>query len=539
MQALTLQGAVAYAAANYPKILKARADVSAARRGVTLQKVREYNPTALASYQQVVATHNKLTQLIFSSPVLPPNPGPGFKNIDMSPGFFSGSGFIIDWAPIDFGLHKARIQGAKADLTVAESEYAVTQLDVVVQAAGDYLQAVVMEQQVKAAQANVDRFAEFSRVVHAQARADLRPEADASLADAQLANAQNDLIRARLQYDLAIAELANSLGVGGKRLAIDSSEIIDVAEPPDMQLGTPSFESHPLSLRGKATILREVAYKRILDKQQSTRQRDEALQQLQVNAFYIGVLFLGSLSAASYWVAYRVTLPIKESVQILKTFVADASHELNTPLTILQARLETLERRLQKLGVEEDDLKVAVSSMDRLNQVVNDLLLLSEVEDPLLTMKRKPVDVALIAGAAVEEVKDRFREKTVELSAEAMTSVIVTGNAEALHRALSNLLENALRYTNEGGKVVVRLLTTEKTVAIAVTDTGIGIPEESLPRICDRFFRVDKSRSRASGGTGLGLAIVKAVVDAHRGTLDIESKLGVGSTFTLSLPRTR
>ena len=185
----------------------------------------------------------------------------------MSPGFFSGSGFIIDWAPIDFGLHKARIQGAKADLTVAESEYAVTQLDVVVQAAGDYLQAVVMEQQVKAAQANVDRFAEFSRVVHAQARADLRPEADASLADAQLANAQNDLIRARLQYDLAIAELANSLGVGGKRLAIDSSEIIDVAEPPDMQLGTPSFESHPLSLRGKATILREVAYKRILDKE--------------------------------------------------------------------------------------------------------------------------------------------------------------------------------------------------------------------------------------------------------------------------------
>lgn len=267
VQALTLQGAVAYAAANYPKILKARADVSAARRGVTLQKVREYNPTALASYQQVVATHNKLTQLIFSSPVLPPNPGPGFKKIDMSPGFFSGSGFIIDWAPIDFGLHKARIQGAKADLTVAESEYAVTQLDVVVQAAGDYLQAVVMEQQVKAAQANVDRFAEFSRVVHAQARADLRPEADASLADAQLANAQNDLIRARLQYDLAIAELANSLGVGGKRLAIDSSEIIDVAEPPDMQLGTPSFESHPLSLRGKATILREVAYKRILDKE--------------------------------------------------------------------------------------------------------------------------------------------------------------------------------------------------------------------------------------------------------------------------------
>lgn len=273
--------------------------------------------------------------------------------------------------------------------------------------------------------------------------------------------------------------------------------------------------------------------------QQSTRQRDEALQQLQVNAFYIGVLFLGSLSAASYWVAYRVTLPIKESVQILKTFVADASHELNTPLTILQARLETLERRLQKLGVEEDDLKVAVSSMDRLNQVVNDLLLLSEVEDPLLTMKRKPVDVALVAGAAVEEVKDRFREKTVELSAEAMTSVIVTGNAEALHRALSNLLENALRYTNEGGNVVVRLLTTEKTVAIAVTDTGIGIPEESLPRICDRFVRVDKSRSRASGGTGLGLAIVKAVADAHRGTLDIESKLGVGSTFTLSLPRTR
>ncbi len=266
-KALTLAGAVLYAERNYPKILQLQAQVRAAQKQVSVQKVKEYNPYALMSYQQVVATHNKLTQILFSSPVLPPNPGPGLGTVDMKPQYFSGTGFIFDWAPIDFGLHKARIQESKAGLKLAQANFAVTQLDVAVQAASSFLMTVVMEEQVKAAQANVQRFQDFSRIVHSLTDADLRPAADASLADAQLANSQNDLIRARLQYELAIAEFANSLGLGGQRVSIDPGPIAVIAEPPDLQAMPPAFESHPFALQGMASILTHAARKQALDRE--------------------------------------------------------------------------------------------------------------------------------------------------------------------------------------------------------------------------------------------------------------------------------
>lgn len=266
-QPFTLLAAVNYAARNYPRILQARAQVQAAKQDVSLQKVKEYNPYSLMSYQQVAASRNKLTQLIFSSPVLPPNPGPGLGSVSMEPHFFSGSGFIVDWAPIDFGLHKARIQESKASWQLAQANYAVTQLDVAVQSASTFLTAVVMHEQVKAAVANVERFQDFSRIVHSMVNADLRPGADASLADAQLANARNDLIRARLQEDLAAAEFAYALGLGGQKVTIDASDITTMSEPANRQAKTPAFETHPLALQGKAEILTQASHKRVLDKQ--------------------------------------------------------------------------------------------------------------------------------------------------------------------------------------------------------------------------------------------------------------------------------
>ncbi len=266
-QPITLYGAVAFADKNYPRIMQAQAEVRAAQRGVSLQKVKEYNPYSMMSYEQVVATHNKLTQLLFADPTLPTNPGPGFNTVNMSPNFFSGTGFIFDWAPLDFGLHKARIQEAKANWTLAQSRYAVTQLDVVVNAASAFLLVVVTDEQVQAAEANVHRFEEFSRVVHASVDADLRPGADASLADAQLANSKNDLIRAKLQYELAVAELANALGIGGRDITVDPGKIALVSEPEDSQLTPPAFETHPLALQARALILTEAQRKRVLDKE--------------------------------------------------------------------------------------------------------------------------------------------------------------------------------------------------------------------------------------------------------------------------------
>lgn len=270
--------------------------------------------------------------------------------------------------------------------------------------------------------------------------------------------------------------------------------------------------------------------------QLSTSERDMALKELRLDACLIGVLFLTALSATSYWIAARVTRPIQKSVEILRSFVADASHELNTPLTIAQARLEALERRLSKQARHEEDLSAAAKSLARLGHVVNDLLLLSEVEDPVRALTTTQVNLALLLQDLCAEMQERFKEKQITFTVGDLMPVLVRGNSEALHRLVTNILENALRYTDEGGRVHLALEPGDKETRIIVTDTGIGIPAESLPHVFDRFFRVDKSRSRASGGTGLGLAIAKAITDAHHGIITVESTYGQGSKFTIGLP---
>lgn len=270
--------------------------------------------------------------------------------------------------------------------------------------------------------------------------------------------------------------------------------------------------------------------------QLSTRERDQTLRELRLNAIWIGLLFLLALTAISYWIAKRVTRPLQDSIVILRSFVADASHELNTPLTILQARMEALEHKLNKLGIEQEDSAIATKSLTRLNQVVNDLLLLTEVEDPVAGIKKGPVDISVLINVAADELQERFAQKQIRLIIEKSPKSFVRGNAQALQRLFSNLLENALRYTDENGSVTVSLTILDRSVRIIVQDTGIGIPAENLPRIFDRFYRVDQSRSRSSGGNGLGLAIAKAIVDAHHGSIVAESELAVGSKFIVTLP---
>ncbi|MBX9570856.1 MAG: TolC family protein, partial [Candidatus Obscuribacterales bacterium] len=133
-KAVTLVGAVRLSEKNYPQIAQQQAEVRAAKRNVSLQKIKEYNPNTLMSYQDVVASHNRLTQTLFSSPTLPSTPGPGPESVTMHPKAFSAAGFIIDWAPIDFGLHKARIDQSKAEYQFSQASYGLTLLDVTVAA---------------------------------------------------------------------------------------------------------------------------------------------------------------------------------------------------------------------------------------------------------------------------------------------------------------------------------------------------------------------------------------------------------------------
>jgi outer membrane protein len=264
---LTLKQAVDYAEINYPNILKAQAQVNASRQGVHLQKINEYLPDTLFQFQEIMASHNKLNEVFFGSPVFPGITGPAFPNVNLEPMFSSGAGVSLDWAPIDFGLHKARIEMSKAQYKQTQMQYGSTKLDVGLSTAGAFLDTVVAYEQIKAAQQNMLSFKQFSDVVHAQVGANLKPGADASLADAQYANARNDLIRATLAKDIAVANLANTLGLGGQSVMINDTGIVDVSEPAQIQQAQPIFDNVPILQAAGAALQVQMAQKKILDKE--------------------------------------------------------------------------------------------------------------------------------------------------------------------------------------------------------------------------------------------------------------------------------
>jgi outer membrane protein len=263
---VTLRMAVEYASQNYPNIMKSEAQMRAARKAVTVQKLNEYLPDSLFQFQEVMASHNKLNQVFYGSPVLPAVSGPGFGNVNMEPVFFSSGGASMDWAPLDFGLHKARITMAKDQYQQSVAQLATTKLDVCLAAANAFLDGLVAEEQLKAALQNQSSFSQFAEVVHAQVNASLKPGADASLAEAQFANSRNDVIRANLARELALANLGNALGLGGKLVRINASGLATNVEPADVQKEVPFFDNVPILQAATAAYTTTRAQKKILDK---------------------------------------------------------------------------------------------------------------------------------------------------------------------------------------------------------------------------------------------------------------------------------
>ena len=220
-----------------------------------------------------------------------------------------------------------------------------------------------------------------------------------------------------------------------------------------------------------------------------------------------------------------------------RDFVANASHELKTPVAAVRVLAETLltalpddpeagRRFAERIGREAE----------RLDVLVRDLLDLSRVERGTLDVE--PVDLVGLAKEMVGGYGDLAEERRIKLHSELRPQLSMRGDRAQLGLLLSNLLDNALRYTPARGTVCVRLDGAESRAVIQVSDTGQGIPAGELSRVFERFYRVDKARARQTGGTGLGLAIVRHVAEAHGGTVRVDSELGRGSTFTVSLPVT-
>ena len=173
-----------------------------------------------------------------------------------------------------------------------------------------------------------------------------------------------------------------------------------------------------------------------------------------------------------------------------------------------------------------------------MNIIVKDLMLLTRLgmESEKPTKVAEQIELKKLITDVVEEFKDRFQQKSIALKSRIEGNPTVMGHPDPLHRMLANLLENALRYTDAEGEVNIDLVTDHNAATITVSDTGIGIPEESVPKIFDRFYRVDKARSRDQGGSGLGLSIVQAISTMHNATIDVESELGKGTKFIVIMP---
>ncbi len=227
--------------------------------------------------------------------------------------------------------------------------------------------------------------------------------------------------------------------------------------------------------------------------------------------------------------------------KIRRDFVANVSHELKTPATSLRLLAESLEQT-----IDEDPAQARLFAEQlkretgRLSQLINDLLDLARLESEERVENPAPVDVRSVLMSVLVRMRRAARKKNITLQWKRFgraTHYTVNGDETQLTSMFTNLVENAVKYTPPGGRVEVTGGFEGSEIVIRVSDTGIGIPEGKLPRIFERFYRVDKARSKETGGTGLGLSIVKHVAENHGGRVTVESALGEGSTFTVYLPR--
>lgn len=216
-------------------------------------------------------------------------------------------------------------------------------------------------------------------------------------------------------------------------------------------------------------------------------------------------------------------------------FIADASHELRNPLAIIRTNIDVA---LSDPDAEPEELRQAIMvirrASERMARLVDDLLALARREMP--AFEREPVDLGQAIGEASEEFVIPARARGIVLDRAIAPGVVVIGDRDALKRAVANLLDNAVRLAPEGSRIRLAVGSERGHAWVAVSDEGPGIAPEDQPHVFDRFWRADKARSRADGGTGLGLAIVRQIVQTHGGEVQLQSRLGVGSTFTIWLP---
>jgi len=230
---------------------------------------------------------------------------------------------------------------------------------------------------------------------------------------------------------------------------------------------------------------------------------------------------------------------LKKLEAFRKEFIADVSHELKTPIFAAQGFVHTLlDGAVKDKTVRTKFLKKAAKSLDGLDILVQDLLTLSQIETGDIKMHFENFDIKVLTEEVFDQLENKAEKKeiTLKFAKGIPEHVMVYGDWQRINQVITNLTSNAIKYSSEGSKVTIDFKVHKNQVITIVKDNGDGIPKEDIGRIFERFYRVDKSRSREKGGTGLGLAIVKHIMEGHNSRVEVKSKLGQGSEFSFKLP---
>ncbi len=272
---------------------------------------------------------------------------------------------------------------------------------------------------------------------------------------------------------------------------------------------------------------------------------DNGVQAFVLRSLIIAFMIVGSVSLTfvciiSLFLANKAIKPVKKSLNDQKEFIADASHELRTPLAVITSSLEiVMENDVETVAMQKKWLDNIKSELQRMEQLIGNLLFLARADANADEGEYGQMDTFSLMDLSfqtLELFKPLTDKKDIHLTLDCLDASMLYGNAFKIRQLLDILMDNAIKHTPQNGWITLKIETAPGSVLITVSDSGEGIPKESIPQVFDRFYRVDKSRSRNNGGSGLGLSIAKSIVDSHKGKISVKSELGHGTIFTVSLP---
>jgi len=271
----------------------------------------------------------------------------------------------------------------------------------------------------------------------------------------------------------------------------------------------------------------------------SLKEHQEQLRTLLIVLIATAAGGLMLAAAGGLFVAGRALRPVRESFSRQRAFVADASHELRTPLTLLRGNAELLQMQASSSLSNEDSRALAeiIRQTGHIERLIGDMSTLARMDEGQLLLQLEPIDVGELLGTVADDAAVLAAGTTLDIALEAEGDLHVIADEARMRELLLALVDNAVRYTPDGGRIGLLAKGSDSHAEITVSDTGPGIPPQHIERVFERFHRVDPSRSRQEGGSGLGLAIAHAIAAAHGGTLSASSIEGRGATFTLRLPR--